>query len=541
MLARIAAKKPTAYYAILLPLVLALGVWVRVAHFPHIPPGFNQDEAASAYEAFALAETGLDRWGDAWPAYFTSWGSGQSVLLAYLTVPIVKVFGLSIGSARVAMLVLSVLSLPLLAYCLRPLGRYPALLGTLLLAVAPWHFMLSRWGLDCNLAPCFMLLGCTTLSRALLTQRRRWIISSLLPFALALYSYGTTVLVLPAFFVLVLLLLGLRPWRARLGSWLLAGALFVVVGTPFFLFFIENYVLGHNLAWTDSLFFSTPMLLVTRSSQVSSASWSQTFFNNWNFLLASFNDGSSYNLLQGFRLLLSQTLPFAVVALLIGGWQLARRRGRPALSPGFIVLALFVAWGLASFVLFFSFDLNVNRFNHFFLPCIVLAAWGAARTIDSFGPTVPRQVVRAVAVLWLLLEGGWAMDTYVYGYANGPIKNDFNAGLDEAFGAVEHLWGVDQVRITNNMPLPYLYTLFYLRYPPADFQREMKARNTDNVYDVRRFGRYVFANEELTPGHAYGYLSRRNEYPDNEQQHRAVIFTNESWEVGIMQPTAAGK
>jgi hypothetical protein len=409
-----------------------------------------------------------------------------------------------------------------------------------LLAVAPWHFMLSRWALDCNLAPFFMLLGCTTLSRALLTQRRCWIVPSLVPFAFALYSYGTTVLVLPVFFGLVLTLVGLRRLWAQAGSWLLAAGLFLVISAPFLLFFTENYILGRNLAWTDSLFFSTNLLPVTRASQVASASWSLTMQGNWHFLLENFNDGTSYNLLPGFKLLLSVTLPFTLVALLIGGWKLVKQRGRLALSPATIVLGMFGAWGLAALTLFFSFDLNVNRFNHAFLPCIVLAAWAMARTIDSFGPEVPRRALRVGAVAWLLLEGGLAVSTYFSEYPNSAIKRDFNEGLGEAFAVVPSLWGVDQVRITGSMPLPYLYTLFYLRYPPADFQREMRATVTDNKYNVKRFGQYVFDESALTPGRAYGYLSRRNEYPDTDQQHREVFFTNDDWEVGIMKPTPKG-
>ena len=157
--------------------VLGLGIAVRVWHFPAVPPGLNQDEAASAYEAFSLTQTGCDKWGNPWPVYFPAWGSGQNVLLAYLTIPVIKAFGLSIFAARLVPLLLGLLTLPLFYYCLRPLGRYPALLGLLLLAVAPWHFMLSRWGLESNLLPFWMLLGCTTLSRAISTQRRRWIYS----------------------------------------------------------------------------------------------------------------------------------------------------------------------------------------------------------------------------------------------------------------------------------------------------------------------------------------------------------------------------
>ena len=213
-------SKSTYLRTALLALTLLLGVFIRVGQFPHLPPGLNQDEAASAYEAYSLAETGQDKWGNPLPAYFPAWGSGQNVLLAYLTAPVVKVFGLSVFTARVVSLLLGLLTLPLLYYCLRPLGWFVALLGTLLLAVAPWHFMLSHWGLESNLVPFFMLLGCTTLSRALLTQRRRWIVPALVPFALSLYAYGTTVVVLPVLLGVVGLLCFRQVWAQRAaGCW----------------------------------------------------------------------------------------------------------------------------------------------------------------------------------------------------------------------------------------------------------------------------------------------------------------------------------
>jgi len=528
-------SRPATRYGLLLALVVALGTWVRVAHFPAIPPGLNQDEAASAYEAFSLAATGRDKWGNAWPAYFPSLGSGQSVLIAYLTVPVVKLFGLNIFTARLVELILGVGTLPLMAWCLRPAGRFVALLATLTLAVAPWHFMLSRWGLDCNLVPFFMLLGCGLLARALYTSQRRWIVPSLLPFALALYAYGTTAVVLPALLALVLAL-GWRQVRARWGAWLLAAGLFAVVALPFGIFFLENYLLHRNFAWTDHLFFATPMLIALRADQVSSAALTDILAANLRFLLSGCDDGSNYNLLPGYKVLLSTTLPLALLGALLGAWQLARRRGRVLATPAGAVLTVLAAWGLAALVLFFTIELNVNRFNHFYIPCIALAAWAVAAAVRNFQPSVPKSLVRAGVLAWTLAAGGVPVYHYFSDYPRGAIRGQFNTGLDEAFAALDGLWGTSQVRITDRMQLPYVYTLFYTRYPPAQFQREAQVRVVGGAYEVRRFGRYVFMPEELTNPHAYAYLSRRDEYPDTPEQHRQVIFTNDLWEVGLMQP-----
>jgi hypothetical protein len=519
---------------VLLALVLLLGIGVRVAQFSHIPAGLNQDEAASAYESFSLAETGQDKWGNILPAYFPAWGSGQNVLLAYLSAPIIKVLGLSVLSARLVPLLLGILTLPLLFGCLRPVGRFPALLGTLLLALMPWHFMLSRWALESNLVPFCMLLGCFSLSRAFITGRRRWIVPCLLPFALSLYAYGTTAVVLPPMFAL-LLLLGFGRLRQQWGSWLLALGLFLLAATPFLLFFTENYIIARNLAWTDALFFSTPLLPATRISQVAGAHWTDIVGRNLDFLINSFDDGTCYNLMPGYKPLLSFTLPFALLGAVVGSWKLIRRRGRVFYSPATIVLAIFGVWGLASLGLFCSVELNVNRFNHFYLPCLVLAVWVISLAINNFLPTVPRPALRLAVTGWLLLEGGLAVDHYFTEYRTGPIKSEFNDGLGEAFAAVEGLWGMDQVRITNQMPLPYVYALFYLRYPPVQFQREAKVEVIGGVYQVRRFGRYIFNSDEIPGGSTYGYLSRKNEYGDLPRQ---VLFTNDAWEVGVVKPAA---
>lgn len=524
-------------YTLVVVLVLGLGTAVRTAHFPGIPPGLNQDEAASAYEAYALAETGHDKWGNHLPVYLPGWGSGQNALQSYLMVPVVKALGLSIASARLVPLLLGLLTLPLFFYCLRPLGRYPALLGLTLLALVPWHFMLARWALESNLVVFWMLLGCTTLSRAINTQRRRWIVPALLPFAVALYAYGTTAIVLPP-----LLLVGVGfSWervRQRPGAWLLAAGLFGLAAAPFGLFFIENYVLGHNLAWTDKLFFSTPLLPSTRLSQVGQSSLRDIYEFNVKMVRGGFDDHQVFNQLLGYPLLLDFTWSLAALGFGVLLYRLGRWRRRLADYPADVVALVFLAWGLACGPLLFLFTLNVNRANHFFVPCLALAAWVTALIIRNLRAGVPQQFIRVAVLVFFLLEGSLAARYYFLYYPHGPIKEQFAAGLPEAFAAVSRLRGVAQVRITNQLYLPYVYALFYLRYPPEQFRREVQVEVVDGAYKVHKFGRYVFDEQYLVPNRPYAYLARKDEVKEDAQHHKQVLFSNESWEVGTVQPLA---
>ncbi len=530
-------------YRLAVLFALVVGVVVRVVKFPVLPPGLNADEASSAYEAYALATTGADRWGNHLPAYFPGWGSGQNVLLSYLTVPVVQLLGLNMVSVRLVPLLLGLLTLPLFFVFLRPLGRRPALLGLLLLALAPWHFMLSRWGLESNLVVFWMLLGCFMVARAIATQRWRWVVPALLPFAVALYAYGTTIVVLPTLLGLVLLG-GWRRMVPRLGAWLLALGLFVVAALPFLLFFLENYVLHRNLAWTDKLFFSTPLLVGNRLEEVARhGTWSD--FYNWNtdLLMRGFDDKTSYNLLAEYPLLGYFVWGLALLGfglVLVRLWQAGRRLGE---QPALVVGLLAVAWLLACVPLFYLFELNVNRVNHFFLPCLVLAVWGAAAIIGNLRPTAPKRLIWNLALLWVVLSGFPAVRHYFRSYRHGEIGVDFRAGLEPAFAALAQLSPTGQVLVDLKADPAYIYALYYLRYPPARFQREARVAVVKGSYQVRKFGRYVLDKQLLRAGRTYNYVAHLDSLPADAQHRKVVVYRDEQWETGTMQalPSAPAK
>ncbi len=523
-------KKEKILFLLLFLMVFTVGFFIRVARFPDIPPGLNQDEANSATETYSLIETGKDKWGNKYPAYFPSWGSGQSVLMAYLSMPVVKIFVLTIFSTRLVPVLLGILTLPLFFFCLLPFGRYAALLGMLILSVVPWHFMMSRWALECNLLPFFMLLGCGTLSYALATQEKKWIVPSLIPFALSLYSYGTTIIVLSVFLVLVVIL-HYKLFLHQLKAWLTALALFILMAFPFTLFFLESYILKRNLTWTDSLFFSTPICPANRFDQTSSGSW-RMVQNNIEFLFSGCNDGTDYNMMKDFSVLLPFLMPLSFIALICGIYSLYKSKTKRDSSS--ITLSIFISWLLSSLALVMLFELNINRFNNFFIPCIALAVWVIRLIPSTANSHLPKYSIRIGIAVLLSLESFLAIRYYFSDYPDSSIKRNFNDGLEEAFYEVKKL-KADQVRITDRMPLPYAYTLFYTQYSPELFQREAAYEIQGGAYKVNHFGKYVFYEEYLDKKKGYAYLSRRDEFHGNENQQKTVVFTNEDWEVGRIE------
>lgn len=520
------------HYRLVILFIVIIGAAIRIAHYPHIPPGLNQDEANSAYEAYAIAQTGCDKWGNAYPAYFPSWGSGQNALQTYLSVPFISAFGLSIFSARIVSLLLGIAALPLLFFCLRPVGRFTAALGTIMLAFSPWHFMLSRWALESNLLPFCMLLGCYTLSQAIIRQQLRWIIPCLLPFAMALYAYGTTAIVLPIFILLVIIILR-RAYIKHLLAWTTACILFLIAAMPFGLSFIKNYILGHDVAWTNKLFFSTPMFAAIRLSQDNNIKRGDILEANINYLLTGCNDGTNYNMLPKFNLLHSLSMPLAIIAAIALCYLLVKRKRFALLKPSNTVMVIFLCWFISSFILAWSFELNVNRFNHFFIPCMALGAWLIDITLRKAVIQEWKYKLQVAIACFFILGNFSAFRYYFIYYPETEIKYDFNSGLEEALHYADTLH-IEQVRITEHMPLPYVYTLFYLQYPPDSFRRQAIYEVKDGEYKVHRFGKYVFHQTYLTPDMPYGYVSRIDEYPSTDAHPKKVFFKNHMWEVGAI-------
>ena len=272
----------------LLPLaLLCLGALLRLLCLGRFPPGLNQDEASIGYECWALLTSGHDRCDSPWPVLFTSWGSGQNVLYAWFSLPLVALLGLSEGTLRLTAGLCGSLSLLLFWRLGNAGGRSRGLWALLTLCLNPWHLLLSRWALESNLLPFMLLLGIFFFSMA--EARPRCLILAAAAFGLSLYAYGTAFVLLPFFLIFAALCLLRRrcvPWRV----WLAALGVFILMALPISLCNLRN-VLG--LPEGCFLWMSLPALTETR--QASTMSFSAENFRRVLEILWKQSDGLPWN------------------------------------------------------------------------------------------------------------------------------------------------------------------------------------------------------------------------------------------------------
>lgn len=198
---------------------------VRLIGLGSIPGGFNQDGAMGAVDALALANYGTDRFGTWLPAHFKAWSYGQmSVLLSYFTVPFIKLLGLSSLTARLPMCIASLLGAGAVYGIVREMfSRNAAMITLAFLAINPWHFMQSRWALDCNLFPHMFVIGAYLLYKG--AEKQKYLYLSMIFFALCMYCYGVSFYMVP-FFLLITCVLWLMKKKVTLKQVLLSMAIY---------------------------------------------------------------------------------------------------------------------------------------------------------------------------------------------------------------------------------------------------------------------------------------------------------------------------
>ena len=278
--------------ALFLGLIL-VGAAVRLVWLGDVPLGLNQDEASIGYEAWALLEHGMDRHGYRYPVHFVSWGSGQNALYAYLAMPFIEFLGLNVLAVRLPQALLGVAALFAMYAVGRRLvdGRF-ALCALFVLAISPWHIMLSRWGLESNLLPVLVLFAFALLLRGL--ERPRCIVPAFVFLSLALYAYGTAYVFVPLL-MLGILAYGWRRHFADLRHWIVGLAAMALVALPIGLFLMVNLFklpaialpllsmpryTGRSRLVSESVFFAEnpfgELLRNVEAARSTSSSWTDT-------------------------------------------------------------------------------------------------------------------------------------------------------------------------------------------------------------------------------------------------------------------------
>jgi 4-amino-4-deoxy-L-arabinose transferase-like glycosyltransferase len=187
----------------ILLIIIAIAAFLRLYNLEIAPPALNQDEAVNGVDAYTLGINLRDHHGNFLPPMLQSFNDWASPTLTYLTVPFVKIFGLSVWSIRFANALFGIFCIPLIYGIVKRLTAKEniALIAGFIAAVTPFMVSLSHWAIPPSIVPFCLLSFIFTLLKLSDSDSNKKIVLNSTLFTLSgialTYSYPTMKVFVP--------------------------------------------------------------------------------------------------------------------------------------------------------------------------------------------------------------------------------------------------------------------------------------------------------------------------------------------------------
>lgn len=503
----------------LLILVFILGFLVRYWHITQIPPGLNRDEADIGYTAYSLIETGKDEYGKPWPISFKSFGDWKLPLYIYLTVPFVKIFGLTDFAVRFPSVLAGSMTIIVAYFLVWQFFRNKkmALLAALFFALSPWSIHLSRNGSESTTGVFFTVLGLLLYLKA--ESRKIYLLPAAIFLALPLYTYhGNHIFSL--LFYISLTILFFKKYKSSKIYWLSfvlfsALSLFIFSKTLFSadktkisgLFAAGSEAFVYEKVVTDRLqhsFFYPLRVILHNKIFLTILSFGQNYLKSYSpdFLFTTGGGNPQHNI-PDFGNLYIWTAPFLVIGL---SFLLIQRSEYKSL----LLIWLLIAPVAASIT---KDAPHTNRMAPVLPLLEMIIAFGFVKTIQIIktrGRLFSGLCLMGLSVLFVFNFVLW-LDRYVVHF---PLKRAdiWGEGYTKLVSYIQGNTDLTTKEIVMSRPeySPYIYFLFYNRTNPLQFQKEViRYPETDEGFQhVYRFNNLTFrqidwADDLVVPDRLY--------------------------------------
>lgn len=437
--------------------IMCIAVLSRAVGIGFFPGGVNVDEAFSGYEAWAILNYGTDSWRVHNPVYLTVWGSGMSVLNSILMMPFICLFGLNTITIRLPQMLIGVVSVYVFYLLLKMISNSEmALWGMFFLAICPWHIMMSRVGMDCNLAPGFMLFAVYFFIKGL--DKEPYLIISALFWGLSLYCYATIWILAPP------IIIGWGGYCFKHKKIACSKYIFAFMSILFLLALPLLLFIAVNMGWIEEIrtgFLSVPRLVCFRSDELGMAN----LVNNVKSLFKLFirqNDGLIWNVIPYFGMYYLFTMPFAMLGFFLYGYKTLKCINDKKFGYEFLI----IIWLFASVVTGILQGINVNKINYIHIPMIILWAkgvwWICAKLKRKY------YIGKIIAIVYLV--SFFCFEEYYYTVYQEEISERQLAGADKAIEQALRLKterGIETIVVPN--VLRHSQVLFFTKWPLENY------------------------------------------------------------------------
>lgn len=439
----------------LLILICVLFLFTRFYKINEIPLAVYWDEASIGYNAYSLLTSGKDEWGESFPLHFRAFGEFKLPVYIYSTLFSVAIFGLDAFAVRFPAVFFS-LGIIILTYLLAKKvsnNKTIALLSSFLISISPWFFIFSRTGYEATAGLMFYLMG---IYLFIYFEKSRWlIIFSFLSFILSAYSYNSFRILIPLTIVL-LVFLYLKDLKKIIIPLLFSLIIIGISAIPIY----RNYALDNG-----------SVRLKTIAAEP--ADYILNYFAHFNpiFLFVS-GDTNLRSQQAGFGQFFFPQLLLFISGLI----YIARNIKNKAL----LILLLLIAPIPAALTRESPHALRSLSFVPFFS---IISAIGSI------------YFKRYVVIVLIFL--GFFVNYFINFLNTYPqdSASDWQYEYKRIFSAnSEEFLRYKRIIISDQYAQPYIFALFYLRYDPDAFRKEVIRNSPDQwgFSTVSKFGKFEF-------------------------------------------------
>jgi hypothetical protein len=550
---------------ILIIFILALAFVLRVWAINIIPSGFTPDEASFGYDAYSILETGKDQWGHTVPLSLESFGDFKLPLYSYLTVPSVAVFGLTkfavrLPNALVGTLAVWVTYLLVNLLLVREDSKksfWVAGFAAGLLAISPWHVMMSRGAFEANLTTLLMPLGIYLFLLGL--KRNKYLLLSSVVFGLNLFSYHSARLVTP-----IILLALLWFFRKQLKGGLVRYKLPILVFLIFLVGAFYTLLGGGARRAQDITIFSGALNQAsderfTAMYQGMSEGTARLFHNkylvvakrffenytqytSYNFWFINGPAEGTYGMIPGYGVLYLFELPL-LIGFLYSFFFLKDRNS-------FWIVLLWILIAPIPAALTTGRGYAGNR-SVIMLPGLTIASAFGAYAIytfsqDKFG----RRITKIVSFAFLVFTVPFFASFLEKYFVLSPFENSASmlyGNLEVAQWLSKNSDTKNEVVISRSLSEPHIYIAFANKWAPKDFQENSKFWQVYRQQGLKfldqlesyNLGKYTFTSidyKKYQERQDVLLVGRPNEFPPTARSLIEFVNPDGSVAVEVVEP-----
>jgi 4-amino-4-deoxy-L-arabinose transferase-like glycosyltransferase len=473
---------------IALILIVIVGLFLYLYKLDVIPAGFYVDEALTGYNAYSILKTSRDEYGKLYPIALRFFGSYSPPLYTYLTIPFISIFGLNITSVRLLSAIVGALGGILVFAFLKSLkitrGSWSPLLGAFLFIISPWNVLFSRVGYEVNLA--FFIFSLGLLATWIGLKKPKYLVLGFSLLSISTYAAHTQRFLVPLFIISFLILF--RP-NKKFTIYGLISALVIQIPNLYLFttpaFFTKSSLFYSNVLTEQALKISRFLPMAISVPLAFIREFLSQFFDYFSprslFLLSDPDPQRSMPEL-------AVLYPWMVIPYLVGFYALFKNISKEKAYKYILLLAIMTPLPVA----LVGDPFSSQRALPLLLPIILIITIGVDRIILGLSkriwlPVFLFLVVSSFVLLWrsyfVFLPKERAK---VWGYGFEQLADQIKKRPNERFV-------IDQGRIKP----AYIELLFFLKYSPEKFQKEVDQLIKKNYYkDVVFKSSYNFGNIE---------------------------------------------